>query len=68
MGFSQIEVENISENIKMGLKARAKEGKWNGGRLPLGYKCNGNGKLEIYQKEAKIVKFIFKCSPFLINK
>ena len=60
MGFSQIEVENLSDNIKMGLKARAKEGKWNGGITPLGYKYQGKDKLIIDRNEAEVIKLIFK--------
>ena len=44
----------------MGLKARAKEGKWNGGNVPFGYKYNGNDYLKIDRNEAKVVKDIFK--------
>ena len=58
--MSQGKALSISEPAKLGLRARAKEGKWNGGRVPFGYKYNGNGRLEVYTREAKIVKFIFE--------
>ena len=35
-GFSQIEIEKMSERVKMGLEARIREGKWHGG-APYGY-------------------------------
>ena len=37
-------------NIKLGLKARAKEGKWNGERIPFGYKYNGNEKFKDFKR------------------
>lgn len=65
----EFERGTISQNVKMGLLARAREGKWNGGAV-LGYdvikvedeaKQKGKGtRLEINPKEAEAVKLIFE--------
>lgn len=65
----EFERGTISQNVKMGLLARAREGKWNGGAV-LGYdivktegeiKQKGRGsKLVVNPKEAEAVKLIFK--------
>lgn len=63
--IGEFERESIVENVKMGMKQRAREGKWNGG-IVLGYntvKINGTEnktKLEIDEKEALLVKKIFE--------
>ncbi|MDP7979912.1 recombinase family protein [Bacillus sp. WLY-B-L8] len=62
--IGEFERESIVENVKMGMKQRAREGKWNGG-IVLGYntvkidKTESKTKLEIEEKEAFIVKEIF---------
>lgn len=65
--IAEFERNTISENVKMGMLARAREGKWNGGRV-LGYDLvdistptdkRKHTKLVINEKEAKIVKRIF---------
>jgi len=49
------------ERSKIGIRARAREGKWKGGKTPFGYQYNSDTeKLEINQEEATIVKQIFK--------
>ncbi|MGG0755769.1 recombinase family protein [Brevibacillus laterosporus] len=48
----------IVENVKMGMKTRAKKGLWNGGNM-LGYKSE-NKKLVIVEEEAFIVREAFK--------
>ncbi|ADK07999.1 TPA: recombinase family protein [Bacillus cereus biovar anthracis] len=63
--IGEFERESIVENVKMGMKQRAREGKWNGG-IVLGYntvkidKTENKTKLEVEEKEAYIVKEIFK--------
>lgn len=67
--LGEFERGTISENVKMGLLARAREGKWNGGAV-LGYdivrtegetRQKGRGsKLAVNPKEAEAVKLIFK--------
>lgn len=59
-GFSQIELEKISERVKMGLEARIREGKWHGG-APYGYDYDRErGQLVMNSEESKVVKTIFK--------
>lgn len=63
--IGEFERETIVDNVKMGMKQRAKSGKWNGG-IVLGYKSvkyeneKGKSKLEIVEKEAEIVRMIFE--------
>ncbi|WNN76244.1 recombinase family protein [Lysinibacillus capsici] len=65
--IAEYERNNIAENVKMGMIARAKEGKWNGGQV-LGYdivqipdanKKRKNTQLVINEKEAEVVQYIF---------
>lgn len=65
--IAEYERNNIAENVKMGMLARAKEGRWNGGQV-LGYdvvevpnesKKRRNTYLVINEKEANIVRYIF---------
>jgi len=59
--FAQAESESISQNVKIGLKARMKEGKWFGNPTCYGYKWNKVTKdLEIYEEQAKVVRKIFE--------
>lgn len=61
----EFERETIVENVKMGMKQRAKMGKWNGG-IVLGYRSVKIGqdkektRLEIIEEEAEIVRMIFE--------
>lgn len=67
--FGEIERKTIVENVKMGMKQRALEGKWNGGAV-LGYKSveieGSNHRkrtethLELVEHEAALVKMIFE--------
>lgn len=66
--IAEFERNAISENVKMGMLARARQGKWNGGRV-LGYDLEDvsspgdrrkHTRLVINEKEAKIVKRIFE--------
>lgn len=66
--IAEFERNTISENVKMGMLARAREGKWNGGQV-LGYNleetaAHGNKrkhtKLVINEKEAQTVRQIFE--------
>lgn len=66
--IGEFERETIAENVKMGLLARAKEGRWNGGvvlgydlvELPNDGKKRKNTRLEINEKEANTVRRIFE--------
>ena len=65
--IAEYERNNIAENVKMGMLARAKEGRWNGGHV-LGYdvveigdenKKRKNTGLAINEREASIIRKIF---------
>lgn len=65
--IAEYERNNIAENVKMGMIARAKEGRWNGG-IVLGYdivetpsinKKRKDTHLVINEKEANLVRLIF---------
>lgn len=55
---AEIERENILVQTMEGRKQKAREGKWNGGFAPYGYKLV-NGMLEIEETEAKAARVIF---------
>jgi site-specific DNA recombinase len=61
--IGEFERETIVDNVKMGMKQRARTGKWNGG-IVLGYKSvsvnENNTKLEIVPEEATIIRKIFE--------
>lgn len=66
--IAEYERNNIAENVKMGMIARAKDGSWNGGQV-LGYdvitvksenKKKKQTRLEINMKEASTVRKIFE--------
>ena len=61
---AEIERENIRAQVIAGQEQKAKEGGWNGGQTPFGYKLvrdeNGkNGRLVVDEEEAEIVRLIF---------
>lgn len=56
--FNQLECDTINERTKMGRDAKAKMGKYVGGKPPIGYKLV-DGKFVIVPKEAEIVRLIF---------
>lgn len=55
---AEIERENIRVQTMEGRLQKAREGKWNGGFAPYGYKLI-NGNLEIDEEEAEAVRIIF---------
>lgn len=55
---AEIERENILVQTMEGRKQKAREGKWNGGFAPYGYKLV-NGELQIAEDEAEAVRIIF---------
>lgn len=70
MVFAQLERETIAERIKDNMHMMSKDGKWNGGHTPLGYKsikhtCFENGKTKKYctlafdEEQIGLVKIIF---------
>ncbi len=66
---AELERNTIVENVKMGMKQRARQGKWNGG-IVLGYQSvevensthrkRKETRLEIVESEAHIVRMIFE--------
>lgn len=57
--FAQLERDTIIERSKLGKERRAKEGKWRGGPVPLGYDY-AKGGLKINEYEASIIRQIFE--------
>ena len=55
---AEIERENIRTQTMAGREQKAREGKWNGGFAPYGYKLE-NGQLLIAENEAEVVRLIF---------
>ena len=59
LSFAQFEREVTSERIRDKIAASKRKGLWVGGMIPLGYELKG-GKLLIVEKEAELVRTIFK--------
>ena len=57
--MSELERENILEQTMNGRKEKARQGGWNGGFAPYGYKLE-EGKLLIADDEAEAIRLIFK--------
>ena len=55
---AEIERENIRTQTMAGREQKAREGKWNGGFAPYGYKLE-NGELVIAEDEVEIIKLIY---------
>ena len=55
---AEIERENIRTQTMAGKEQKAKEGKWNGGCAPYGYKLE-NGQLLIADDEVEVIRIIF---------
>lgn len=55
---AEIERENIRVQTMAGREQKAREGKWNGGLAPYGYKLE-NGSLKIAEDEAEVIRIIF---------
>ena len=55
---AEIERENILVQTMEGRKQKAREGKWNGGFAPYGYKLV-NGELQIAEDEAEVIQLIY---------
>ena len=56
--MAELERENILEQTMAGRRQKARDGRWNGGQAPFGYRLN-NGELHIEDDEARVVKDIF---------
>ena len=55
---AEIERENIRTQTMAGREQKAREGKWNGGFAPYGYKLE-NGNLVIAEDEAEVIRVIY---------
>ena len=55
---AEIERENILVQTMEGRKQKAREGKWNGGFAPYGYRLE-NGELKIAEDEAEMIRLIY---------
>ena len=55
---AEIERENILIQTMEGRRQKAREGKWNGGFAPYGYKLV-DGELQIAEDEAEVIRLIF---------
>lgn len=63
--FAQLTGETIDENVKQGLRQRAKKGKWAEGSPPFGYDLNKDtGFLQLNEEEVKVVRQIFRTYIF----
>ena len=58
-GFAEYYSRQLSQNIKRGLRSKAKKGEFTGGRIPYGYKIV-DGKYVIDEDAAKKIKAVFK--------
>ena len=56
---AEIECENIRTQTMAGLEQKAREGKWNGGFAPYGYRLE-NGQLLIAEDEVEVIRVIFE--------
>ena len=54
----EIEHENILAQTMQGRIQKAREGKWNGGFAPYGYRLE-NGVLQVEESEAEVIRLIF---------
>ena len=59
MSFAEFEREMIVERTRDKVGAARRKGKWTGGLPPLGY-ASKDGKLEIIEEEAELVRLIFE--------
>ena len=57
--FNQLERENITVRTSMGLRAKAREGGYCGGKAPYGY-THKDKELVVVEEEAKVVREIFR--------
>ena len=58
VAVAEMERENIRVQTMIGREQKAREGKWNGGFAPYGYKLE-NGELVIAEDEVEIIQMIF---------
>lgn len=59
-GYAEYYSAELSQKVMRGMTENVLEGKWPGGRTPLGYHLTADKKLEINPEEAEIVKLVYK--------
>lgn len=57
--LAELERDNIAVQTMEGRKEKARQGRWNGGQAPFGYKLV-NGELEVVSEEAEIVRMMYE--------
>ena len=57
---AEFEREMIRQRTRMGHAARALEGKWPNGSPPLGYRTKHDGRLQINESEAALIRWLFE--------
>ena len=58
--IGKIELDNFRERTTMGKRGSAKRGRMPAGAPPYGYRTGEDGKLEIYEPEAEVVRRVFQ--------
>lgn len=58
-GSAEYYSANLAQNVKRGLRFNADNGIANGGRMPYGFRRGADGKYEIIESEADIIREIF---------
>ena len=58
--IGKIELDNFRERAAMGKRGAAKQGRIPNGSLPYGYRIGDNGRPEIVESEAEVVRRIFR--------
>ena len=57
--IAKIELDNLRERSTMGKRGAAKQGRFPMGRLPYGYRIGDDGKPQVVEEQAEIVRRIF---------
>jgi len=58
--IAALERDTIVERTSLGKERTARIGKWLGGKPPYGYRVTDDGYLEIDEKEAEVIRLIFR--------
>ena len=56
----KMELDNFRERASMGKRGKAKQGRMPNGSVPYGYRTGADGKPEIHEPEAEVVRRIFR--------